>query len=118
MDLPGRHCLEVIERLYVKNELDRGHFPVLGRRIDLADVTIPIYLLAARDDHVVAQEQVMGLRRLVGTPTSALAHAVEPCDHLGLFMGRQTLACEWREIARWLMQPDTATILASARSNP
>ena len=110
MNLPGRYYLEVIERLYLKNEIARGDFQILGRRIDLASVTIPIYLLAARDDHVVAQEQVIGLRRLVGTPASALAQAIAPCRHLGLFMGRYTLANEWREIARWLMQPDTATI--------
>ena len=118
MNLPGRYYLEVIERLYLKNELARGNFPILGRRIDLASMTTPVYLLAARDDHVVAQEQVMGLRRLVGTPTSALAHAIAPCGHLGLFMGRRTLVNEWREVARWLMQPDTMTILASARSSP
>ena len=47
MDLPGRYYLEVIERLYLNNELATGHFPVLGRRIDLATVTIPVYLLAA-----------------------------------------------------------------------
>jgi poly(3-hydroxybutyrate) depolymerase len=68
-------------------------------------VTIPIYLLAARYDHVVAQEQMMELRRLVGTDAAELGQVVAPCDHLGLFRGRQTLANEWREIARWLMQP-------------
>jgi poly(3-hydroxybutyrate) depolymerase len=112
MDLPGRYYLEVIERLYLKNELARGNFPVLGQRIDLSSVTIPVYLLAARYDHVVAQEQVMGVRCLVGTAAAELGHAVAPCDHLGLFMGRQTLANEWCEIARWLVQPNTATRLA------
>jgi poly(3-hydroxybutyrate) depolymerase len=106
MDLPGRYYLDVIERIYLKNELARGKFPVLGRRIDLTSVTIPVYLLAARDDHVVAPEQALGLRRLVGTSAGAMGHAVAPCDHLGLFMGRQTLATEWRAIARWLVQPD------------
>ena len=113
MDLPGRYYLDVIERLYIKNELACGNFPVLGRRIDLASMTIPLYLLAARDDHVVAQEQVLGLLRLVGTRASSMRQAVAPCDHLGLFMGRRTLANEWRTIARWLMQPDTAVIHAA-----
>jgi poly(3-hydroxyalkanoate) synthetase len=30
MDLPGRYYLEVIERLYLKNELAAGHFPSWG----------------------------------------------------------------------------------------
>ena len=95
-------------QLYPNNELATGHFSVLGRRIDLATVTTPVYLLAARDDHVVAPAQALAVRRLVGTRAAAIRQAVAPCGHLGLFMGRRTLANEWREIGRWLTQPDAA----------
>ena len=61
-----------------------------------------------RDDHAVAPAQALAVRRLVGTRAAAIRHAVAPCDHLGLFMGRRTLANEWREIGRWLTQPDAA----------
>ena len=113
MDLPGHYYLEVIERLYLNNELATGHFSVLGRRIDLATVTTPVYLLAARDDHVVAPAQALAVRRLIGTRAAAIRHAVAPCDHLGLFMGRRTLANEWREIGRWLTQPDASLSVRS-----
>jgi poly(3-hydroxyalkanoate) synthetase len=108
LDLPGRYYLEVVERLYLKNELSAGTFTALGRRIDLASVKIPIYLLAARDDQVVAPAQTLALRHLVGTRPAAIRHAVAPGEHLGLFMGRQTLANEWRDIGCWLAQPDRA----------
>ena len=110
MDLPGPYYLEVIERLYLKNELATGHFRILGRPIDLAAVTIPIHILAARDDHVVAPEQALAVRRLVGTRALAVRCAVAPCGHLELFMGRRTLANEWREIGQWLMWPDASRI--------
>jgi poly(3-hydroxybutyrate) depolymerase len=113
MDLPGRYYLEVIERLYLKNELATGHFSILGRSIDLASVTIPIYLLAARDDHVVAPAQTLAVRHLVGTRAPAIRHAVAPGGHLWLFMGRRTLANEWRGIARWLGQPDPVLVDAA-----
>ena len=108
LDLPGRYYLEVVERLYLKNELSAGTFTALGRRIDLASVKTPIYLLAARDDQVVAPAQTLALRHLVGTRPAAIRHAVAPGEHLGLFMGRQTLANEWRDIGCWLAQPDRA----------
>jgi poly(3-hydroxybutyrate) depolymerase len=108
VDLPGRYYLEVIERLYQQNELATGHFRVLGRRIDLATVTAPIYLLAARDDRVVAPAQALAVQRLVGTCAAEVRCVVAPCEHLGLFMGRRTLASEWHEIGRWLAQPDAA----------
>jgi hypothetical protein len=40
----------------------------------------------------------------VGTSPAAITCAVSASDHLGLFMGRQTLANEWFEIGRWLGQ--------------
>jgi poly(3-hydroxyalkanoate) synthetase len=114
LDLPGRFYLEVIERIYLKNELATGHFSVLGRRLDLGSVTIPFYLLAASDDDVVAPAQALAVRNLVGTKPPAMRYATTSCGHLGLFMGRRTLANEWREIGRWLMQFDAATARAAS----
>jgi poly(3-hydroxyalkanoate) synthetase len=116
LDLPGRFYLDVIERIYLKNELAAGYFSVLGRRLDLGDVTIPIYLLAASEDDVVAPAQALAVRNLVGTKAPALRYATTSCGHLGLFMGRRTLADEWREIGRWLMQSDATTARASQPS--
>jgi len=104
LDLPGRYYLEVVERLYLKNELATGGFIALGQPIDLAAMCLPTYLLAARDDHVVAPAQTFDLSRLIG-PKANTQHALAAGGHLGLFMGRQTIANEWREIGRWLSEP-------------
>ena len=102
LDLPGRYYLEVVERLYLENQLATGRFTALGRRIDLSGVKLPIYLLVARDDHVVAPAQMLAVERLVGTPPAAIRRAIAPCRHLGLFMGKRTLAKDWLEIGHWL----------------
>jgi poly(3-hydroxyalkanoate) synthetase len=81
-------------------KLATGRFRVLGRCVDPAAKAIPIYLVAARDDRVVAPAQALAVRRLVGTRTLAVRSSVEPYGHLGLFMGRRTLANAWREIGR------------------
>jgi poly(3-hydroxybutyrate) depolymerase len=105
VDLPGTYYLQVVEWLYKQNRLATGRFMALGRRIDLAAVHTPLFLLAARDDELVAPDQVFAAADLVGTAAEAVVKAVAPCRHLGLFMGAGTLASEWQDIARWLRAP-------------
>jgi poly(3-hydroxybutyrate) depolymerase len=102
VDLPGTYYLQVVERLYKQNRLATGHFIALGRRIDLSEMRAPIYLLAARDDELVAPQQVFATARRVGTAPDEVRTATAPCRHLGLFMGATSLRTVWPQIARWL----------------
>jgi poly(3-hydroxybutyrate) depolymerase len=102
VDLPGTFFLECVEKLYKRNELATGCFVALGRTIDLASVTIPLFLLAARDDELVAPQQVFAVEHLVGTPARNLRQAIAPCRHVGLFIGKMTLEHIWSQIAHWL----------------
>lgn len=104
-DLPGTYYLEVIERLYKRNAIAAGQFVALGETIDLGKLCTPLYLLAARDDELVAPAQLFATERLVGTPAGQIAKALAPCRHLGLFMGKDILADYWQAIARWLDAP-------------
>ena len=102
VDLPGTYYLEVVEWLYKQNRLAAGRLVALGHRIDLARVRVPLFLLAARDDNVVAPGQVFATEARVGTAASEIETAIAPCQHLGLFMGARTLRTIWPRIARWL----------------
>jgi poly(3-hydroxyalkanoate) synthetase len=102
VDLPGTYYLQVINRLYKENQIAEGRFIALGRRINLADVKVPIFLLAARDDELVAPEQLLVTAQLVGTSKAFIDMETEPCRHLSLFIGRKTLVGTWRRIAQWL----------------
>jgi poly(3-hydroxyalkanoate) synthetase len=104
IDVPGTYYLEVIEKLYKRNELASGNFVALGQRIELSRLRLPMYLLAGSVDEVVAPEQLLAVERLVGTPPQLLRHDVASSNHLGLFMGERTLAEYWPKIARWLKQ--------------
>jgi poly(3-hydroxyalkanoate) synthetase len=106
MDLPGKYYLEVVEKLYKRNELAAGSFVALGQRIDLTRLRIPIYLLAGDADEVVAPEQLLAVERLVGTQPKYVRHEVAPCNHLGLFMGKRTLEEYWPRIAHWVREVD------------
>jgi len=106
IDTPGTYYLEVVEKLYKRNELASGSFVALGQKIDLSRLRLPIYLLAGNADEVVAPEQLLAVERLVGTQPEYLRHEVAPCNHLGLFMGRRTLDEYWPRIVRWMNEVD------------
>jgi len=102
IDLPGTYYLQVVQRLYKDNQLATGGFAALGRPIDLSMVRGPIFLLAAHDDEIVAPEQLLAARHLVGTQERQIRTEIVACTHLGLFLGATTLLHTWSEVARWL----------------
>jgi poly(3-hydroxyalkanoate) synthetase len=102
LDLPGTYYLQVVEDLFKHNRLAAGRFVALSREVDLSELCCPLFLLAARDDDVVAPEQIFATERLVSCKPRALEKTVAPGGHLGLFMGRETLVHTWPDIARWL----------------
>jgi poly(3-hydroxyalkanoate) synthetase len=102
IDLPGTYYLQVVRWLYKDNQLATGRFTALGRPIDLSMVRGPIFLLAARDDEIVAPEQLLAARHLVGSKKCQIRTEVVPGTHLGLCMGATTLLHTWSKIARWL----------------
>jgi poly(3-hydroxybutyrate) depolymerase len=105
IDVPGTYYLEIVEKIYKRNELARGSFIALGQKIDLSRLRLPMYLLAGSADEVVAPEQLLAAERLVGTRQRYLRREIAPSDHLGLFMGRTTLEEYWPRIVRWTKTP-------------
>ena len=101
LDLPGTYYLQVVEHLFKDNHLAAGRFVALSRKVDLSELRCPLFLLAARDDDVVAPEQIFATEHLVDQRYS-IDKAVAPCGHLGLFISKEILALVWPDIARWL----------------
>ncbi|MCL2452520.1 MAG: class I poly(R)-hydroxyalkanoic acid synthase, partial [Alphaproteobacteria bacterium] len=54
-----RHC-------YLENRLARGKARLNGKRLDLSKVTIPVYHLATREDHIAPAESVFIGAKLLG----------------------------------------------------
>jgi poly(3-hydroxyalkanoate) synthetase len=102
VDLPGTYYLQVVNWLFKENRIVDGRFVALGHPVDLRDVRVPVFLLAARDDELVACNQLFAIIPRLGTPREWIATAIEPCGHLGLFMGADTLAVTWQVITRWM----------------
>jgi len=106
IDLPGRYYLQAIESLFKENRLAKGRFVALGRKLDLKNITMPVYLLAGDGDDITTKEQVFNAETLVGTPRSQIVKTLAPGGHIGLFMGAHNLAKVWPEIGRWIREQD------------
>jgi len=115
VDLPGTYFLEIVEKLYKRNEIAAGTFKALGKRIDLTSIKVPIFLLAARDDELVAPPQLFAVERLVGTLPRDLRKLTANCRHLGLFMNKGILREVWPDIVDWLMSPPA--VISSSGAN-
>jgi poly(3-hydroxyalkanoate) synthetase len=68
----------------------------------------PVFLLAGRDDDVVAREQIFASECLIDSCRCTVQKIVAPCGHLGLFMDKAILAEVWPGIARWLSRQERA----------
>jgi poly(3-hydroxyalkanoate) synthetase len=116
LDLPGVFYLEVVEKIFRENQLAKGTFVALGRELQPSKLNIPVFLMAGSDDEIVPPGQAMATARLLGTSPASIAREIAPCTHLGLFIGRTTLAFAWRRIAEWLSRDEPARIATRAAS--
>ncbi len=104
IDLPGRWYLQAILQLFKENRLAKGSFVGLGRRLNLKDVTCPVYLLAGQSDDISPPEQVFAAEKYLGAPRDRIEKELVSGGHIGLFMGARTLKDAWPGIARWIGQ--------------
>ncbi len=62
--MPWRMHSEYLERLYLNNELARGEFTVEGTKLDLAAITVPMFVVGTETDHVAPWRSVYKVRAL------------------------------------------------------
>ncbi len=103
IDLPGRWYLQVIRQVFKENRLAKGTFVGLGRRLDLKNITCPVYLLAGESDDITTAGQVFNAENLFGTPRNKQVKQLVPGGHVGLFMGARTLTQAWPAIVKWIV---------------
>lgn len=94
-DVPGAFYLWLVEHLFRNNELIRGELQVGGRRVDMKDITCPVFLLAGATDHITPPPQMFAAAQAVGTPAEEVTCRTTTGGHLGLFMGREALRGHW-----------------------
>jgi poly(3-hydroxyalkanoate) synthetase len=102
---PEHTISKVVQKLYKLNELAR-ELRRPGQNIDLKRLRLPMYLLAGSADEVVTPGTIVCRAAAGWNAAAAPPPRVAPCNHLGLFMGRQTPLEEyWPRIVRWMKEP-------------
>jgi polyhydroxyalkanoate synthase subunit PhaC len=66
--MPWRMHSEYLERLYLKNELAAGELSLRGRKLDLARVRLPMFVVGTETDHVAPWRSVYKARALTRSP--------------------------------------------------
>lgn len=65
-NIPGPTHITYLSDLYGKNELAKGEFRVLGRTVNLSDISIPTLFQAGRDDHISPYQSVFRSAKAFG----------------------------------------------------
>jgi poly(3-hydroxybutyrate) depolymerase len=103
-DLPGRFYLWVVGELFRSNKLIDGELWVKGKRLDLADLSMPLFLLGGETDHITPPAQVFAAADAVSTPAKDIVKRTTSGGHLGLFMGREALREQWPPILAGVLE--------------
>jgi polyhydroxyalkanoate synthase len=56
--MPKALHMDYLRSMYGQNLLSRGEFGIGGIKVDLSDVTIPLYFVASREDHIAPMNSV------------------------------------------------------------
>ncbi len=63
--------------------------------MSLANLRMPLQLLAGASDHITPPDQVFAIAALASTPEELIHRDVTAGGHLGLFMGHEALHEHW-----------------------
>ncbi len=73
--MPQRMHSEYLRRLYLHNDLAEGRYRIAGKTISLADITVPLFLVATEADHVSPWKSVYKISGLVSGPVDFVLSA-------------------------------------------
>jgi polyhydroxyalkanoate synthase len=66
--MPAANHSFYLRNCYLENNLSRGRMKIAGERVDLARITIPVYNLATREDHIAPAKSVFVGSGFLGGP--------------------------------------------------
>lgn len=69
-NIPGPTHRTYLHDLYANNAIAKGNFKVLGERIDVKNIEIPVLVQAGRDDHICPYNSVYKTAKSFGGPST------------------------------------------------
>lgn len=93
VDMSGALFEWVLPHLFLNNELYKGTLVIGGKRVDLHNITAPVFLLAGEGDDITPKAQQLNMAKVIGS--KHIYQAVAPGGHIGLFIGHRSQAEYW-----------------------
>lgn len=103
-DHPGEAAKQWLKDLYQKNKLVKGELELDGRRVDLADITMPVLNVYAKDDHIIPPATSRALGEKVGC--KLYKELALPGGHVGVFVGGKSQKLFAPAVAEFLTEHD------------
>jgi polyhydroxyalkanoate synthase subunit PhaC len=89
-----------IKEFYQQNKLVKGEIRLRGRRVDLANIKVPLLSIAGKKDHICLLPQAEATMDLVSSEDKEFF--VLDAGHVGLMTGRGARKGLWPKISSWL----------------
>ena len=104
MPLPKQFFRQWVRHFYQGNELVNGQFRVCGEKVNLRDITVPLFAVAATHDDIVP---VGSAKALVDNVGSTDKHFLElEGGHISVIAGRKARQVTWPAVTEWLKAHD------------
>ena len=97
---PGEAAKQWLKNLYQDNQLVEGTFELGGRKVDLANITMPVLNVFAKDDHIIPPKCSQALESHVGTDD--YTEIALPGGHVGVFVSGKSQGVLGNGIVDWL----------------
>jgi polyhydroxyalkanoate synthase subunit PhaC len=102
LPLAGRYFKETTEKLMWDNALYEGRLDIAGRRVDLANITVPFMHVVAEHDHIVPYAASRPLAEKIGSTDKQ--EVVLKGGHVSLVAGGNAIRRLWPQLDVWLQE--------------
>ena len=102
---PGRTFGQLYHRFFIVNDLADGCVEVSDRRVDLADVRVPVLVVAGEGDGIAPEPAVRAVVDLLPNAPS-VRYETAPGGHLGVLTGRAARRTTWVYVDEFLSDGD------------
>ncbi|GHF46929.1 polyhydroxyalkanoate synthase [Amycolatopsis bartoniae] len=95
---PGRTFGQIYHRFFRANDLADGEVDLNGRSISLADIEVPVLVIAGENDTIAPRRAVERLTQLL----PSVEFRTAPGGHLGVLTGRRARTTTWSYLDEFL----------------
>ena len=99
-DHPGALAKQWLNDLYRENKLVRGEFEILGKKVDLSNISCPVLNIYAHQDHIIPVSCSKALGKFLAK--SQYEEIGFPGGHVGVFVSRKAQGVVAGGLIEWL----------------